>query len=115
TSGLLGGWLTWIKAVSLLCFVSWIGSWLVKAIKEGYLGRGRWYDFVALAAALMIPVTVLVRTLETTKQLPVYVVGFNVVGFIPLAALITYITLFVLALWVEVGLWRTLRRFGRYP
>ncbi|MBV8126421.1 MAG: hypothetical protein JO114_02010, partial [Planctomycetaceae bacterium] len=110
TSGLLGGWLTWIKAISLLCFVSWIGSWLIKAIKEGYLGRGRWYDFVALAAALMIPVTVLVRTLEATKQLPVYVVGS-----VPLAALVTYLALLVLALWVEVGLWRTLRRFGRSP
>ncbi len=110
TKGLLGGWLTWIKAISLLCFVSWIGAWLVKAIKERYLGRGRWYDFVALAAALMIPVTVLVRTLESTKQLPVYVVGS-----VPLAALVTYITLFVVTLWVEVGLWRTLRRFGRYP
>lgn len=110
TSGLVGGWLTWIKAISLLCFVSWIGSWLIKAIKEGYLGRGRWYDFVALAAALMIPVTVLVRTLEATKQLPVYVVGS-----VPLAALVAYLALLVLALWVEVGLWRTLRRFGRSP
>ena len=92
TGGLLGGWLTWIKAISLLSFVGWIGYWLIKAIKEGYLGRGRWYDFVALAAVLMIPVTVLVRTLEATKQLPVYLVGS-----IPLAALVTYLALLVLS------------------
>ena len=65
---------------------------------------------MALAAALLIPVTVLVRTLEAAKQLPVYVVGS-----VPLAALVTYLALLVLALWVEVGLWRTVRRFGRYP
>jgi hypothetical protein len=110
TGGLLGGWLTWIKAISLLSFVCWVGYWLVKAIKEGYLCRGRWYDLVALAAAFMIPVTVLVRTLEAAKQLPVYLVGS-----IPLAALVTYFALLVLALWVELGLWKTVRRFGRYP
>ncbi len=110
TGGLLGGWLTWIKAISLLCFIGWIGSWLVKAIKEGFLGRGRWYDFVALAAMLMIPATVLVRTLESIKQLPVYTAGS-----VPIAALITYFALLMLVLWAEFGLWRTIRRFGRYP
>ena len=110
TGDLLGGWLTWIKAISLLSFVCWIGYWLTKSIKEGYLGRGQWYDFVALAAALMIPVTVLVRTLEASRQLPVYLVGS-----IPLAALITFFALLVLALWMEVGIWRTIVRFGRYP
>ena len=59
---------------------------------------------------ILIPVTVLVRTLEAAKQLPVYLVGS-----IPLAALITYLALLVLAFWVELGLWRTVRRFGRYP
>jgi hypothetical protein len=110
TGGLLGGWITWIKAISLLCFVSWIGSWLITAIKERYLGRGRWYDYVALAAALLIPATMLLRTLEAAKQLPVYKVAA-----IPLAALMTYIALLLLTLWVEIGLWRTIRRFGRYP
>jgi len=110
TGGLLGGWITWIKAISLLCFVSWIGSWLITAIKERYLGRGRWYDYVALAAALLIPATMLLRTLEAAKQLPVY----NVAA-IPLATLMTYIALLLLTFWVEIGLWRTLRRFGRYP
>jgi ABC-type transport system involved in multi-copper enzyme maturation permease subunit len=57
----------------------------------------------------MIPFTVLVRTLEGARQLPVYAVGA-----VPLAALITYFALLVLALWVELGLWRTVRRFGRY-
>jgi len=110
TGGLLGGWLTWIKGISLLCFVGWIGSWLIKAIKEGYLARGRWYDYVALVALLLIPFSVMVKTLETTKQLQVYKVAA-----IPLAALVTYVALFVLALWAEVGLWRTIRRYGRYP
>ena len=42
--GLLGGWLTWIKAISLLCLVGWVGAWLVTAIKERYLARGGWLD-----------------------------------------------------------------------
>lgn len=110
TGGLLGGWLTWIKGISLLCFVGWIGYWLTKAVKEGYLARSRWYDYVALAALLMIPVTVMIKTLEATKQLPVYSVAS-----VPFAALVTYVALLVLTLWAEVGLWRTLRRYGRYP
>ncbi len=108
TGGLLGGWLTWIKAISLLCFLCWIGVWLMKAIKEGLLARGRWYDMVALAAAFVIPASVLVRTLESTKQLKVYQVGS-----LPLAILGIYIALLVLAIWAEIGLWRTIRRLGR--
>jgi hypothetical protein len=108
--GLLGGWLTWIKAISLLCLVSWVGSWLVTAIKERDLARGRWLDFAALGALLLIPITMLIRTLQAAGQLPPIEIGP-----LPLTTLLAYIVLVVLALWIEVGIWRTIRRFGRGP
>jgi hypothetical protein len=107
--GYLGGWLTWIKAISILCLVGWMGSWLLVAIKERYLARGKWYDYVALACLITIPIAVLIRTLEVTKQIP----ALNV-GAMPLAPFVTSIILLLLAVWVEIGLWRTIRRFGRY-
>ena len=68
--GLMGGALTWIKAVGLLCLVGWVGSWLVTAIKERMVGRGKWYDYVAVAALIVTPLTVLVQVLQTVKQIP---------------------------------------------
>src|ERR1700739_1629689 len=70
--GLMGGWLPWIKAVSLLCLVGWVGAWLVTAIKERMVGRGKWYDYVAVAALIVTPLTVLVQVLQTVKQIPVW-------------------------------------------
>ena len=107
TGGLLGGWLTWIKSISILCLVGWMGSWLVTAIKERYLARGGWYDYVALAAALAIPIVVLIRTLEAAKQIPAFAIAS-----IPLPTLISLAVFVILALWIEIGLWRTIKRFG---
>ena len=108
--GLLGGWLTWIKAISLLCLVGWVGSWLVTAIKERYLARGGWLDYAALGALFLIPITVLIRTLQAAKQVPDLAIGS-----LPVTTLLAYVVLVVLALWIEVGIWRTIRRFGRGP
>ena len=106
--GLLGGWLTWIKAISLLCLVAWVGSWLVTAIKERYLARGGWLDFAALGALLLIPITMLIRTLQAAKQIPDLALGT-----LPVTTLFAYVILVVLTLWIEIGIWRTIRRFGR--
>jgi hypothetical protein len=108
--GLLGGWLTWIKAVSLLCLVGWVGSWLVTAIKERMVGRGKWYDYVAVAALIVTPLTVLVQVLQTVKQIPVWRVGE-----IPLVAVLGFVAAGLFMIWIEVAIWRTIRRFGRYP
>ncbi len=106
--GLIGGWMTWIKAISILCLVGWIGSWLVTAVKEGHLLRGRVYDFVALAAALLIPISVLIRTLESQA-----VISPLNIGPVGVASLLAYLAFLLLAAWVEIGLWGTIRRYGR--
>ncbi|MBV8487192.1 MAG: hypothetical protein JO161_02820, partial [Planctomycetaceae bacterium] len=106
--GLLGGWLLWIRGISLLCFVSWVGSWIVTAIKERRLARGGWFDYLGLAALILIPVTMLIRTLEASKQMPVYAVGPLL-----LTSLLSYLAVFVIAFWIELGLWRTILRFGK--
>src|SRR5262245_4852684 len=53
TNDLRGGLLTWLKAVSLLCLVGWVISWLVIGIKERVVGRGRWYDYLGVAALIL--------------------------------------------------------------
>jgi hypothetical protein len=107
--GLLGGWLTWVKVLSVVCLLGWTGSWLVTAIKERYLGRGRWYDFVAFVALLLIPAARLLATLESSN-----VSSALKIGSMPVAALLTYLALLTLVMWVEIGLWRTIRRFGHW-
>jgi ABC-type transport system involved in multi-copper enzyme maturation permease subunit len=107
--GLLGGWLIWIRSISLLCLLGWVGSWLVTAIKERYLIRNRWYDFIALLAIIMIPLTMLIRTMEAARQIQSY----SLAG-IPLTSLMGYLIFLVIGLWVEIGVWRTIRRFGRF-
>ena len=67
---LLGGFLTWLKAVSLLCLVGWVVSWLVIGVKERVIGRGGWFDYVVLAALILTPLTVMLRVLESVQQDP---------------------------------------------
>ena len=105
-------WMLWIKAISLLSLVGWLGSWLVTAIRERYLIRNRWYDYAALIAIIFMPLTMLLRTLEIAKQVPTYNLAATT---IPVATLMAYLIILVLGLWVELGVWRTIRRFGRYP
>jgi ABC-type transport system involved in multi-copper enzyme maturation permease subunit len=109
TGGMLGGWVTWLKAISVISLVGWTGSWIITAIKERYLGRGRWYDFVALAGLLLVPAARLLATLESSKA----ITGALKIGGTPVAAILMYIAVLVLVIWVEIGLWRTIRRFGR--
>lgn len=109
TSDWMGPWMLWIKALSLLALVGWLGSWLVTAIRERYLVRNRWYDYAALVAVIFIPLTMLLRTLEAAKQVPTYTLAG-----LPVATLITYLVVLVIGLWAELGVWRTVRRFGRF-
>ena len=75
SNDLAGGLLTWLKAISLICLVCWVASWLVTGVKQGLIGRGRWFDYIGIAALLLTPVTVLVRVLESVKRLPIYSVA----------------------------------------
>jgi hypothetical protein len=108
--GLVGGWLTWIKAISLVCLVGWVGSWLVTAIKERMVGRGKWFDYLALIGLILTPVTVLLQVLQSTKQLPA-----RSIGGVPVVAALGFLCAFLFLTWVEVAIWRTIRRFGRFP
>ena len=40
--------------------------------RSAIVGRGDWYDYVALAALMITPLTVLLRVLESIKRMPVY-------------------------------------------
>ena len=50
---LVGGVLTWVKAVSLLCLVCWVVAWLIIGVKERLIGQGRWFDFLGIAGAAL--------------------------------------------------------------
>jgi uncharacterized membrane protein YhdT len=108
TNDLAGGLLTWLKAISLVCLVCWITSWLVTGVKQGLIGRGRWFDYVGLAALLLTPITVMIRVLESVKRLPVYSVAR-----IPVSSLLVIAFVVLFAIWAEVGIAKTIKRFGR--
>ncbi|HZW34446.1 MAG TPA: hypothetical protein VFF52_27225 [Isosphaeraceae bacterium] len=108
SNDLLGNFLTWLKVMSLLCLVGWLGYWLVTAIKERVVGQGRWFDFVIVAALILTPVTVMIRVLESVGRIPIYaILGIHVSTLTALACVLLY------AIWVEVAVGRTIRRFGR--
>ena len=46
---LVGGILTWLKAISLICLVCWVVSWLIRGVKERIIGQGRWFDYLGVA------------------------------------------------------------------
>jgi len=94
--------------VSLFCLLGWVAAWLSSAFKERIVARGGWLDVAALVAGIGIPVTVLLRVLETTQRIPaLHLGGLSVVTLLTAACLI------VLFAWAESGLWRTIRRLGR--
>jgi hypothetical protein len=105
---LTGALLTWLKAISLVCLVCWVVSWLVMGVRQGVVGRGRWFDYLGLAALILTPITVMVRVLESVQRLPVY----SIAG-IPVSTLMVFAFVLLFALWAEVGIARTISRFGR--
>jgi hypothetical protein len=108
SNDLVGGMLTWLKAMSLVCLVCWVAGWLVTGIKQGIVGRGRWFDYFGLAALILTPVTVMVRVLESVKRLPTYSIAR-----VPVSSLMVIGFVVLFAIWAEVGMARTIRRFGR--
>ena len=108
TNDLFGGFLTWLKAVSLLCLVAWIVSWMVIGIKERVVGQGRWYDYIGVLALILTPVSVLLRVLESVHRIPVYTIqGNRVTGIVALLCVVCYVV------WIEVAIGRTIKRLGR--
>jgi hypothetical protein len=107
SNNLAGGLLTWVKAISLICLVCWVASWLLTGVKQGLIGRGRWFDYIGMVALLLTPVTVLVRVLESVKRLPIY----SVAGLPVSTSLVLLFTILYL-IWAEIGIARTIRRLG---
>jgi hypothetical protein len=106
--GLLGAMLTWLKAVSLLSLLGWLGYWLSTAVRERVVGVGKWFDYFGLAALVLIPATVLVKVLETEKRITVHDIGP-----IPLTTLLGFLAVACVFVWSLVGIWGTIRRLGR--
>src|SRR5690242_11196708 len=73
--GLWGALITWLKVVSLFCLLGWVAAWLSSAFKERVVARGGWLDVAALVAVIGVPVTMLLRVLETTHRLPALRLG----------------------------------------
>jgi hypothetical protein len=106
--GLLGAVLTWAKIIGLVALVGWIGSWVVTAVKERYVGVGRWYDYLGLLALALIPLTVFVQVMQTEK----WIQAVSMAG-IPLPSLMGYVAVVSLATWAVVGVWKTIGPLGR--
>ena len=104
------GLILWLKVVSLFCLLGWVVSWVSAALKERTVARGDWLDIAALAAIVGAVGTMLLSVLESTHRIaglqdrPVIYVG-DAPGRRSACA--------ILFLWVESGLWATIRRSGR--
>jgi len=110
TNDLMGGVLTWLKAMGLICLISWLFYWLVVGLKERVVGRGRWYDYLGLLAIILTPLFVLIRELESAKRIAVYTIPYlslGLPGFVALLCIVLYV------IWIEIAVGLTIRRFGR--
>jgi hypothetical protein len=105
--GLLGGLLTWLKAIGLLSLMGWLGYWLSTAVRERVVGVGKWYDYFGIAALILIPSTVLVKVLEAEKR-----IATHQVGSIPLTSLLGFLAVGCFFVWALFGIWGAIRRLG---
>lgn len=105
--GLMGAFITWVKVISLFCLVGWIGSWISAALKERKVAHGSWLDIAALIALVGAAGTMLLRVLETTERIPVYKIGGVYTVY-----LLAFLWAAIAFLWVETGLWKTIRAYG---
>ncbi len=106
--GLGGGILTWIKAISLICLICWVVSWLIIGGKERLVAQGHWYDFLGLAGVILTPIAVMVKVLEEAKRIPAY----KIAGY-PLTTLMAAVCILLYVLWAEIATARTIRRVGK--
>jgi hypothetical protein len=106
----LGGVLTWIKAISLICLVCWLISWLIIGVKERIIGQGRWFDYIGGLGAILTPVAVMIKVLEEAKRIEVYKIGPY-----SLTSVAAILCVFCFLIWAEISTVRTIRRVGRRP
>jgi hypothetical protein len=106
--GLLGGLITWVKAVGLFSLVAWAGSWAVSSLKERRVARVHPLDVAALVALVGGLLAVLLAVAQTAGKVP----PLGLAGQ-PVATLLGIACLAVLVAWVEVALWSSIWRLGR--
>ncbi|MHB1560336.1 MAG: hypothetical protein ACYC61_23035 [Isosphaeraceae bacterium] len=104
---LLGGALTWIKAVSLICLAAWLFGWMLVGVKERVVARGQWVDYLGIAALVLTPASVLFRVMESMQR-----IGSHSIGGVPLVTAMWMAAMLLFAIWIEHALWRTIRRRG---
>ncbi len=105
---LIGGFLTWIKALSLVCLVCWVAAWLLTGVKQGLIGKGRWTDYLGVAALVLTPIAVMLRVLESVKRIEVHTIQS-----MPISSLMVIGCALLFAFWAELGLAATIRRYGK--
>ncbi len=108
TPDLQGAVLTWLKALSLLCLIGWIVSWLVIGIKERVVGQGKWFDYIGVAALVLTPISMMLRVLESVKRIPI----FSIAG-VRTTAIVFFLCVACYIIWIEIALARSVRRSGK--
>jgi ABC-type transport system involved in multi-copper enzyme maturation permease subunit len=106
--GLLGGLITWVKALGLFCLVAWVSSWVITALKERKAARTRPLDVAALVALIGGLLSVLLAVSQAQeKARPLVLAGQ------PVASLLGIACMAVLLAWVETTLWAGILRLGK--
>lgn len=96
---LIGNTLTWVKAISLLCLVCWVVSWLVRGIKERVIGQGHWSDYFGVAALVLTPLAVMLRVLESMNRMGAHpVLGLGATAWVVIACVVCF------TVWAEVSI-----------
>jgi hypothetical protein len=99
--------LTWLKSIGLVCLIGWVLSWIYTGIKERIVGRGEWFDYAGLLALILTPGTVMVQVLQTMNRM-----APRSIGPVPLVTALAMACVLLYAVWIEVALWRSIRRMG---
>jgi hypothetical protein len=105
---LVGGILTWIKAIALICLVCWVVSWLIIGVKERIIAQGRWFDFLGLAGAVLTPIAVVLKVLSDAHRIPAYrIAGYSLTEVSAILCIVLFVA------WAEIATAQTIRRLGR--
>ena len=89
--------------------MGWVFSWLITGIKERLVGRGEWFDYLGIAALLLTPATGFVQVLQSMQTDR----RRYSIGPVPLVTALWFAGVLLYAVWIEIALWRTIRKLGR--
>ncbi len=104
---LLGGVITWLKVMSLISLVGWLFAWLISGVKERLIAVGDWFDYVGIVGLALIPTNLLLRQMENMNR-----IGVHSIGSVPMLTALWIACVVMIAIWVEMAIWRTIRHKG---